>query len=239
MTVRDGFPIAERPGRFDDGVLKLEKPEAFPALSLERAEIAGYLRTGGCTAGCGACCESFVIPIVPDARAAEDFEDVVNGELILPVDPIVQTRAGTEGFEDWEHWLNLHGTYLVLLASGTLTAVLPSTTTPPGELDFDAWVLWLETHQITVLRQREGGRLRAHMPTPCRELDDYGKCGIFGMAGRPKMCSNYPHHPADIEGLGGFCTYKFQALSAANLVARPAPSPPRKKKRKKKKRKKR
>lgn len=48
-----------------------------------------YMRTGGCTLGCGACCEAVIIPLDP--------------------------RLLTSGrFDDWRHWLELHDIRVII-----------------------------------------------------------------------------------------------------------------------------
>ena len=57
-------------------------------------------RTGGCTLGCGACCEALILPIHP-------------GVLTSP------------RFEDWRKWVELHGIVLFSRVEGSLSAHIP------------------------------------------------------------------------------------------------------------------
>ena len=213
MTVRDSYPIMKKPDRFDPTRTTLDTVLLTPALASE-SELAGYLRTGGCTPGCGACCESFVVPINEKGLGHKDFKCVNSvGQIVLPVDEVVKNK---EGMADWEHWLNLHEVYLFQSPDGLLTAEIPvevSGPLPPWNL-LDDWVTWLEQCNITVSR-RQGNQLSAYVPVACTKLID-GMCSIVGTPEHPKMCSRYPRHPMDIEGLD-FCTYKFQPILKTQL----------------------
>lgn len=238
MTVRDTYPTLEKPAHFDPARLQLDETKLFPPLLAESDDLVGYLRTGGCTAGCGACCTAFVVPIAESGLRAEDFTAAVNNRIVLPIDSITRGKAG---FEDWEYWLTLHDVYLFQLPSGLLVADIPvevkHESPPPG--NFDAWVAWLEKHGIVMLRRVEKALL-AYVSVRCSKLTEDMMCGVFGTPERPQMCAPYPEHPLDIEGID-FCTYKFQPIKRdmIPLTQRSAPSRKKRKKNKGKRRKKR
>ncbi len=233
MKILDRYPTAEKPAHFDSTRLQMDETKVFPPIVTEAEDLIGYLRTGGCTVGCGACCTAFVVPIKAEGLEDDDFTPVVHGQIILPVDPVVRGKAG---FADWEYWLRLHGVYLFQMPSGLLTAAVPAQAEePPGVMTFDGWVTWLglPPRGITVLR-RFGQALLAYVPIRCSKLAEDGTCGVFNTSERPKMCAPYPEHPLDVQGLD-FCTYKFQPIKRDQLLTkRSAPSRKKKGKRKKK-----
>ncbi len=235
MTIRDGYPAMMTPPRFDPTRTTVDKVGVFPPLESEVPDLIGYLRTGGCTPGCGACCESFVVPLNVEGLEHEDFARVNGvGQIVLPIDPVVKNK---EGMRDWEHWLTLHGVYLFQSPGGLLTAEIPIEASGELPTGLGAWVAWLEQYGITVLRRQ--GQLAAYIPIACTKLKD-GMCSIVGTDQHPKMCARYPRHPMDIEGLD-FCTYKFQPVSTNQVVPLmkgQKPPPFQKPKRKKGKRKK-
>ena len=227
--IRDGYPTISKPERFDPVRTTVDKLILCPPLVSEADTLAGYARSGGCTPGCGACCEAFVVPINEEALAHDDFERVNGvGQIVLPVDEVVKNK---EGMADWEHWLNLHGVYLFQLPSGLLTAEIPIEASGKLPTGLDEWVAWLEKYKITVLR-RQGHQLAAYVPVACTKLKD-GMCSIVGTDEHPKMCARYPKHPMDIEGLD-FCTYKFTPLAAGSLSLRPVTTQQTPKKKRKK-----
>lgn len=241
MTIRDRYPDMEKPARFDSGRLQVEEIKMFPALVSEAKaapDLLGYLRTGGCTAGCGACCEAFVIPLDPDAIEAVDFEHVKAGRVQVPVDPTVIGKATTE---DWEYWLRLHDTTIFQLPSGVLTADLPvEVKEGPGKVTVDEWLVWLEKQNNIAVLRREGQQVLAYITRKCDELSEDGLCQVFDTPRRPQLCSGYPEHPMDVQGIN-FCTYNFAPVSrneviARNLVGmgRGQPKPPKKKGKRKK-----
>lgn len=236
MLIRDRYPTVEKPARFDRSRLQADEIKLFPPIVAESEDLVGYLRTGGCTAGCGACCEAFVVPIEVEGLKDKDFAPVVHGQIILPIDPRARGRAGSD---DWEYWLTLHEVYMFQMPSGLPTVAIPiQVKNEPPARDFDAWMVWLEQHGITLLR-RLGQQLLAYISVRCTKLTEDGMCDVFGMPSRPKMCALYPEHPTDVEGLD-FCTYKFQPIRHDQLqqvMARPKPAPrPKRKKGKKRKR---
>lgn len=217
MTLRSSYPVMDKPKRFDPSRFQADTIQLFPALRSEPDEIVAYLRTGGCTAGCGACCEAFVIPLDPKGLEADGFAHVVNGRLNVPVDPIVIGNAGTE---DWKYWLSLHDTTILELPSGVLVADLPiECEDAPDDTTLDGWYKWLEEQGVAVI-QREGQQVLAYINRKCDKLSDDGLCQVFGTPERPEMCSGYPAHPADIEGLDRFCTYNFAPVERAEIMAR-------------------
>ncbi len=214
MTILDGYPTITKPKRFDPARTTVDKVGVFPPIASEVPDLVGYMRTGGCTPGCGACCESFVVPINVEGLEHADFERVNGvGQIIIPIDPVVKNK---EGMADWEQWLNLHEVYLFQSPGGLLTAEIPIEASGELPTGLDEWVAWLEQYGITVLR-RQGQQLAAYVPIACTKLED-GMCTIVGTAAHPKMCARYPRHPMDIEGLD-FCTYKFQPISENQIPA--------------------
>ncbi len=227
MTIRDGYPILPTPERFDPTRTQVDKLILCPPLASEADSLAGYARSGGCTAGCGACCEAFVVPINEEALEHDDFERVNGvGQIVLPVDGVVKNK---EGMADWEHWLNLHEVYLFQSPGGLLTAEIPIEASGKLPTGFNDWVAWLEQYGITVLR-REGQQLAVYVPVACTKLKD-GMCTIVGTDDHPKMCARYPQHPMDTEGLA-FCTYKFIPLMS--IPTKPVTAKPKRKKGKRK-----
>lgn len=235
MTVRDSYPTMTKPAHFDSERLQLEEAKLFPPLVSESDDLVGYLRTGGCTAGCGACCTAFVVPLKEDGLTVEDFTPTTNNRINLPIDPGVRGKAG---FEDWEYWLTLHDVYLFQLPSGLLVADIPVEVKHelPPTGDFDMWLAWLEKHGIALIRRVEQSLL-AYVSVRCSKLTDDGMCGVFDTPERPKMCAPYPEHPLDIQGID-FCTYKFQPIHRDQMIPlmeRPKPQRPKRKKNKRKK----
>ncbi len=215
MTILERYPTAEKPDRFDRGTLHEDETKIFPPLTSEREDLVGYLRTGGCTAGCGACCEAFVVPINLDALAHPDFKAVVHDQLVLPVAGHVR---GKDGSKDWEYWLTLHDAYLFQEPDGLLTLTLPIGARSPAPTGVDEWIAWAEKHGIAFVR-REGKdkALLAYVTQSCEHLRDDGNCGVQGTSKRPEMCAPYPQHPLDVEGID-HCTYNFKPVDKSNLL---------------------
>ncbi len=232
MTIRDGYPTTQKPKRFNPTRTRVDEVQVCPPLVSEKADLVGYIRSGGCTPGCGACCEAFVVPLNAEGLEHKDFERVNGvGQIILPVDAVVKSK---EGMADWEKWLVLHEVYLFQSPGGLLTAEIPIEASGELPTGFDEWVAWLEQYGITVLR-RQNQQLAAYVPIACTKLKD-GMCTIVGTDEHPKMCARYPRHPMDIEGLD-FCTYKFRPFSANYIAALPLRQTSKKPKRKKKRKK--
>ena len=228
MIIRDSYPTTKKPDRFDPTRTQRDEMILCPPTVDESDKLTGYVRGGGCTVGCGACCEALVVPINEAALEHDDFSMVNDvGQIVLPVDEVVKNK---EGMADWEHWLNLHEVYLFQSSGGLLTAEIPIEVTsgrlPTG---IEAWVAWLEKVKITVVRRQ--GQLSAYIPIACTKLVD-GMCSIVGTPEHPKMCSRYPRHPMDIEGLD-FCTYTFIPLM--KIMTAPVMATPKRKKGKRKK----
>ncbi len=230
MSIRDCYPTIPKPDRFDPARFQSDEIKLCPPLVAESKEgIVGYIRSGGCTAGCGACCQAFVIPLNSEGRDVDGFLDVHRGRIQVPVDPIVIGKAGTD---DWEHWLTLHDTYLF---GDVLTADLPVEAEAPSDtMTTEDWYAWLEAHGIAVL-QRAGQQVLAYVHRKCDELGEDGLCQLVGTLERPELCSPYPTHPTDIQGLD-FCSYNFAVVEQAELMARGLigqgrlkPQPPKKK----------
>lgn len=231
--IQDSYPSIPKPNRFDPTRTQRDEMILCPPLASESDKLTGYVRGGGCTAGCGACCEALVVPINEEALEHDDFSMVNDvGQIVLPVDGVVKNK---EGMADWEHWLNLHEVYLFQSSGDLLTAEIPIEATsgrlPTG---IEAWVAWLAKVKITVMR-RQGQQLAAYVPITCTKLVD-GMCSIVGTPEHPKMCSRYPRHPLDVEGID-FCTYTFIPLTKITTAPMTA-KPKRAKKNRKKKRKK-
>lgn len=217
MTILTRFPTVEKPERFARGTLQEDETKIYPPLKSERDDLIGYLRTGGCTAGCGACCEMFVVPINLNALVHPNFKAVVHDQIVLPVAQHVRHDAAGE--KDWEYWLTLHDAWLFREPDGLLTLTLPikATSSPPLSPS-GLWVEWLEKHGISFV-QREGKdkALLAYIRKPCEHLQEDGNCAVFGTSKRPQMCAPYPQHPLDVEGIE-FCSYKFEAVDEGNLL---------------------
>ncbi len=222
--IQTSYPTTPKPERFDPTRTQRDTMILCPPLASEAADLQGYVRSGGCTAGCGACCEALVVPINEEALERDDFARVNGvGQIVLPVDEVVKNK---EGMADWEHWLNLHEVYLFQLGyDGLLTAEIPIEASGKLPTGLDEWVAWLAQYGITVLR-REGHQLAAFVPIACTKLVD-GMCSIAGTPEHPKMCARYPRHPMDIEGLD-FCTYEFIPL--AKVATAPVAAKPKRKK---------
>ncbi len=215
MTILERYPDVEKPERFARGTFHEDETKIYPPLKSEREDLVGYLRTGGCTAGCGACCEAFVVPINRAALAHPDFKAVVHGQIILPV---AQHVRGKEGVKDWEYWLTLHDAWLFQAPDGLLTMTLPITAHGEPPTAFDEWITWLEGHGITFIQREGAGKaLLAYVRKSCEHLTEDGNCGVMGTSLRPDMCSPYPQHPLDVEGIE-FCTYKFEPVDQSNLL---------------------
>lgn len=217
--IRNTYPEIERPAQFDPTRFKPDQVALYSTMNFEKDQknIAGYLRTGGCTAGCGACCTAFVMPLGPDSRmTADDFSDVTDGHLVVPIDPVV---IGRKGFDDWERWLGLHDVTLFYLPSGTLVAALPvACEEPSGPMTTDAWYVWLE-QQKNVSLIRRGTQVLIYIEYACRDHTEEGTCALFDTNTRPALCSAYPRHPSDIWGLDSFCTYAFRPVDQVELMA--------------------
>lgn len=214
MTIRDGYPAIPKPKSFDPTRTLVDEMKMCPPLVSEEADLAGYIRSGGCTPGCGACCNAFVVPINVEGLEHDDFERVNGvGQIVLPVDAVVKNKEETA---DWEHWLVLHEVYLFQLPSGLLAVDIPIEAHGNLPTGFDEWIAWLERHGITMLR-REGQQLIAYVPIACTKVKN-GLCTITGTTEQPKLCADYPNHPIEVEGMD-FCTYRFVPIRAKHVVA--------------------
>lgn len=236
MAILDHYPTVPKPAWFNPARLQADEIKLCGPLAAERGSgVVSYLRTGGCTAGCGACCEAFVVPVDVNNLAHAEYEPVVHGRVHLPIPSGMEGKAG---YSDWEHWLTLHDAWLLQMPSGLLTLQLPVEAKRPAPArDLDAWVSWLGAHGISAVRRFE--QLLAYIPAPCRELTADKLCGAVGTMRRPHLCSAYPVHPLDIEGLD-FCTYRFDPVSQSQITeiatsARRRPPPPQRKGKKKRK----
>ncbi len=212
MTILDHYPSVEKPERFGKGIFEDDEIKLFPPIATESQELVGYMRTGGCTAGCGACCEALVVPISREGLAHKDFKGVDYGQIVLPIDP--HTR-GKVGGDDWERWITLHEVWMYQSPGGLLTVDVPIKAKSEAPTEFDAWMTWLEGHGITFL-QRHGQTLLAYLNIACTKLEN-GRCTVLGTLERPDMCSPYPQHPLDVEGID-FCTYKFQPVKREQAI---------------------
>lgn len=222
MSITDRYPTYELGDRkIDPAGYQPDQIKLFPAAGLDKDGAVAWLREGGCTAGCGACCEALVIPITGDMQMA--------GTEALEID-VAPEVAQRPGFEDWEYWLGLHDVYL-FREGKRLYAQVPvdgirvegyDGTDLPGYFG------------IAVINKL--GTLLAHIPKRCQELTDDRKCGLFGTPQRPLMCATYPQHPYDIEGLEQVCTYRFSAVTHAQALQPRAPRAQPKRKKGKKRR---
>ncbi len=236
---KSGYPTAVKPKTFDAGTLYPDEVKMFRPLNTEPKELLGYLRTGGCTAGCGACCEAMVLPLAADfnkllhAIHHPRFLSIEHNRIQIPIDPVVATRPG---YDDWQYWMTLHDVFLFKVED-RLTADLPLA--PKREClsfpDLDGWTSWLEEHDITIV-DRAGQTLLAYLPIACEKLED-GMCTVFGTDERPQMCAPYPEHPTDVEGID-FCTYDFKPIYQNDVIplapAKSASKPAKKRKKRRK-----
>ncbi len=216
MTILERYPTSEKPDRFARGTFSEDESKIYPPLKSEREDLVGYFRTGGCTAGCGACCEAFVVPINREALKHPDFQTIMHDQVILPVANHVRGKDGTK---DWEYWLTLHDAWLFQEPDGLLTLTLPIEARGVPEAGFDNWIEWVESHGVTFIqREGKGKALLAYVKKSCEHLQEDGGCGVQGTAKRPAMCAPYPQHPLDVEGID-HCTYKFEAVDKSNLLS--------------------
>lgn len=144
------------------------------------------VRSGGCTAGCGLCCEYMVLPIDP-AKPTPWEED---GYIVVMLDPRVANM-------DIERWLD------TVLWAGYHDVWMWRDSGPP----------YVEMPLGTKLSFRQSGDwLACRIEIPCsklvRDADGDGYCGVFGTSDRPDLCQRTPRHPLDVEGIEP-CTYKF------------------------------
>jgi hypothetical protein len=194
------YPTSERPSSFDPANTQTDKVKLFSAHVLEQSDVRAYLRTGGCTVGCGACCEAVVLPV----DSTKDFS-TQKGLLRFAVPLGIAKRPG---FADWEHWLTLHDITLFAEA-GKLVAEVP---TPDIEWpDAETAIKALGGSLI-----ERNGQLLLHLRIRCGELTEDKQCGVRGTSAHPQMCQDYPRHPTDIEGFD-FCTYNFIPLTEIQL----------------------
>ena len=144
------------------------------------------VRSGGCTAGCGLCCEYLVLPVDPKRPKPS----LVDGQLALVLDPRVLNMPD-ERWDDTALWVSYHDMQLMRTDDLAL-AFLPEDT----KLSF----------------RQSGDWLACRIEIACdkldRDADGDGYCGVFGTPERPNLCQRTPRHPLDVEGIKE-CTYKF------------------------------
>lgn len=182
----------------------------YQGLGLEQDGAIMWLREGGCTAGCGACCEAMVIPTTGNMK--------MSGTDVLEIDVALHV-TDRPGYRDWEYWLGLHDVYLFLEGKRLYAQVPVADIRVEGYDGTDLPGYF----GITIINKQ--GAMLAHIPKRCQELTDDRRCAVFGTAQRPEMCAIYPQHPYDIEGLEQVCTYRFRPITHVR-----APKPPRRKK---------
>lgn len=95
------MPIGREPPRpalrkLDPKNLQAEKNKVFPRVQGDPSNVIGWIRAGGCTTGCGACCEAVLLPIATQYMG-----------------------------QDWAYWLELHG-ITVFESGGVTWAYLPT-----------------------------------------------------------------------------------------------------------------
>ena len=98
------MPILDRPPppaprKLDPKNLQAERNKVFPHIPGDPVNVVGWLRSGGCTTGCGACCEAVLLPIA------------------------TQHMGPDEGVE-WVKWLEVHG-ISVIERGGVTWAFIP------------------------------------------------------------------------------------------------------------------
>ena len=150
------------------------------------------VRSGGCTAGCGLCCEYMVLPADktrPMSFVPDDDGDV----LIVYLDQRVR-NMDLERWMDTFKWASYHRVWIWR--------------------DEDCYA---EMPVDTRLSFRESGDwLACRIDLPCekldRDADGDGWCTVFGTPDRPDLCQRTPRHPLDVEGIEP-CTYKFETTN--------------------------
>lgn len=222
--ILDRCPHQQRPARFDPLRMRPDKIKLCGPRHDEAKEVAGYLRTSGCTVGCGACCETILLPL--DALGGfrvDDWSPPSTKRLTVPTHfPMSHTDEAS--IVDWEGWLALHDVYLSEQGDGALFAHLPllSDALAPTSTRWEEWLVWFEKQGISVVML--GRPYMLHVPLRCSALTVSGLCRLYGNPDRPALCGRYPSHPLDIDGLD-FCTYNFHRIGrvrrAANLGGRP------------------
>lgn len=148
------------------------------------------VRSGGCTAGCGLCCEYMVLPADKDRPIPVEEDDV----LIVYLDPRVR-NMDTERWLDTFKWASYHGVWM-----------WRDTGPPFVEVPVDARLSF----------RQSGDWLACRIDIPCdklvRDADGDGYCSVFGTSERPDLCQRTPRHPLDVEGIKE-CTYKFDVTN--------------------------
>jgi len=100
MPVADSPPPA-RTRALDPSRYQRDEMKVVGRLPFDPPDVAGYMRVGGCTLGCGACCEAVILAL----REFDGLQDAA--------------------FDDWQHWLGLHGITLFRNQAGILCAHIP------------------------------------------------------------------------------------------------------------------
>lgn len=209
MTL-DRCPDVPRPSRFDPARTVADRTILCPPVVREADKLVGYLRTGGCTVGCGTCCEAIILPLALSLHRPSLCVGPYAGSTRMAITVGLSMSADDgEAYRDWERWLRLHDVQLAYVGGSLLAnmSILREVQHPPS---FFPDLSWLETQGASIIR-RGAGRCAVHIPLRCAALGENGLCELYGAADRPKMCGRYPRHPLDIEGLR-FCTYNFHPI---------------------------
>ena len=142
-----------------------------------------FVRSGGCTAGGGACCEYMVLPL---SRTEPMIHTGVG--YIVQLDERM-AHLPLARFNDVVLWASYHDVYITR--------------------DLQCSIL---THDIVVSETGDWKACRINLACKKLDLDAEGDkwCGVFGTDDRPVMCSTTPKLPLDIQGLEDICTYSWE-----------------------------
>ena len=166
-----------------------------------------YVRSAGCTAGCGLCCEYMVLPLRREAPPRGDGGPSDYHNVVRTVDGYyvwLDSRIAdmpVERFRDMQLWASYHGVII----------------------DLPDYRTYIPTHDISIYES--GDWLACRINLACgkldRDADGDGWCGVFGTDERPQLCARTPRHPLDVEGIKE-CTYEWEKapdLEAGRAVA--------------------
>lgn len=159
-----------------------------------------FVRSAGCTAGCGLCCEYMVLPLRREAPV--NYENVVKTTdgYIVWLDPRIANMPA-ERLDDMQLWASYHGVMI----------------------DLPDYRCYIPTHDISIYES--GDWLACRINLGCekldRDADGDGWCSVFGTDDRPQLCARTPRHPLDVEGIKE-CTYEWDQATdvpAGNAIA--------------------
>ena len=220
--ILDRCPNTPRPERFDPCCTLGDESLLCPPAPEEMGKLAGYLRTGGCTVGCGACCEALLLPLawseamlIPhlwlNALGIDRWQPINFARFTVPV-RLPMASKDEEGRADWENWLALHNVYLSEFEGGVVLAHVPllHQAVTPSSTRGERWLAWFEKQGMAIIWR--GAQYALHVPLRCTMLAADGLCRLHNSLLRPSLCDRYPRHPRDIEGFESFCTYNFHPL---------------------------